>query len=546
MNLAVATFRKSNLQVIIACSVSLFLTQVLNSQSRAADSLLRVANSSSHDTLKAKALNELSKIYLSGGDFSRALEKSDQAKVLAAQLASSSNKEISLSGKRSGAKAYNNCGIIFYSQGKFAEAILNYQRAMKMREELGDKKGVAAATGNIGLTYFHQGNYGEALNYHFAALRLREEIQDTIGIGNSLDNIGITYFRQGKNPEALKYLLAAVKKRELAADKKGLSDSYNNLGSFYETALNFEKAMEYLQRTLDIAGELGDQVRMSHVMANMANVLTRQNKYDEAIEKYKACLELMREQFDSVSYASTLSNIGIVYAMQGNYKEAIRKQTEALEIKKKRNERHGIALCLVRIAEAYFKLQEIPNAELFCNKAFEEADKVQDLEQLSELNALASEIYMAGGDYRKAFSYFKAHIRLRDSVVSQENTKKIVQQQMQYDFDKKSAADSIRNAEAKKLEDLRHSQEIARQKTFTFAGVGGFLVMITVAFISFRAFRNKKRANEEISRQKNLVEEKQKEILDSIYYARRIQRALITSEFYISRSLKKFKTPHEN
>ena len=34
-----------------------------------------------------------------------------------------------------------------------------------------------------------------------------------------------------------------------------------------------------------------------------------------------------------------------------------------------------------------------------------------------------------------------------------------------------------------------------------------------------------------------LGEEKQKEILDSIYYARRIQRALITPEFYINKSL---------
>jgi hypothetical protein len=37
----------------------------------------------------------------------------------------------------------------------------------------------------------------------------------------------------------------------------------------------------------------------------------------------------------------------------------------------------------------------------------------------------------------------------------------------------------------------------------------------------------------------DLVEEKQKEILDSIYYARRIQRALITSEKYIENKLTK-------
>jgi hypothetical protein len=43
----------------------------------------------------------------------------------------------------------------------------------------------------------------------------------------------------------------------------------------------------------------------------------------------------------------------------------------------------------------------------------------------------------------------------------------------------------------------------------------------------------------ETAEQKHLIEEKQKEIIDSITYARRIQRALITNEKYIDKSLNK-------
>ena len=45
----------------------------------------------------------------------------------------------------------------------------------------------------------------------------------------------------------------------------------------------------------------------------------------------------------------------------------------------------------------------------------------------------------------------------------------------------------------------------------------------------------------EINKQKVILEQKQKEILDSIHYAKRIQKALISSEFYISKELKKWK-----
>jgi hypothetical protein len=44
-----------------------------------------------------------------------------------------------------------------------------------------------------------------------------------------------------------------------------------------------------------------------------------------------------------------------------------------------------------------------------------------------------------------------------------------------------------------------------------------------------------------VDRAKHTKEDKNKEVMDSIYYARRIQRALITSEKYIERNLGELK-----
>jgi len=50
--------------------------------------------------------------------------------------------------------------------------------------------------------------------------------------------------------------------------------------------------------------------------------------------------------------------------------------------------------------------------------------------------------------------------------------------------------------------------------------------MLVVAGVSFRAYRSKQKANEIIFHQKELVEMKQKEIIDSINYACRIQKII--------------------
>ena len=47
-------------------------------------------------------------------------------------------------------------------------------------------------------------------------------------------------------------------------------------------------------------------------------------------------------------------------------------------------------------------------------------------------------------------------------------------------------------------------------------------------------------ANENILKQKKEIEDKNKDILDSITYARRIQKSLLPTEIYIERNLNKF------
>ena len=49
----------------------------------------------------------------------------------------------------------------------------------------------------------------------------------------------------------------------------------------------------------------------------------------------------------------------------------------------------------------------------------------------------------------------------------------------------------------------------------------------------------KQKTNVEINKQKDVIEAKQKEILDSIHYAKRIQNVLMTSEKYIGKNLDK-------
>ncbi|MGZ4038427.1 MAG: hypothetical protein ACXVPQ_11405, partial [Bacteroidia bacterium] len=79
--------------------------------------------------------------------------------------------------------------------------------------------------------------------------------------------------------------------------------------------------------------------------------------------------------------------------------------------------------------------------------------------------------------------------------------------------------------------------ESKKQKIVIMGVSGILLVVVAFAIFVYRSYLQKQKANIEITRQKEIIEEKQKEILDSIHYARRIQAALFTPETYIARSL---------
>ena len=45
-----------------------------------------------------------------------------------------------------------------------------------------------------------------------------------------------------------------------------------------------------------------------------------------------------------------------------------------------------------------------------------------------------------GNNYKQAYEHYKSYVLYRDSLINEENTKKTVQAEMQYDFDKKETA----------------------------------------------------------------------------------------------------------
>jgi hypothetical protein len=145
-------------------------------------------------------------------------------------------------------------------------------------------------------------------------------------------------------------------------------------------------------------------------------------------------------------------------------------------------------------------------------------------------------------NYQAAFEHHKLYIIYRDSLNNEETKKKSLQASMQYEFDKKEIATK---GEQDKL-DAINAEEKKKQQIVIYAVAGLLVLVVVFAVFMFNRFKITQRQKVIIEKQKQKVDaafeslhEKNKEVMDSIRYAKRIQNALITSEKSIENILRR-------
>ena len=189
-----------------------------------------------------------------------------------------------------------------------------------------------------------------------------------------------------------------------------------------------------------------------------------------------------------------------------------------------------MAINLGNIGSLYVNAKKYAEAEKYLLNALKIDNAIGDLNTGMQFEEALSQLYDTTGRYQLALECYKKAMTLKDTIFSQENKKQLVQKEMTYQFDKKELQ---AKAEQDK-KDVITAEEKQRQKVVLIL-VSCFLVLVIVlALFILRGYRQKQKANTiitqqkaEADKQKELVEEKNKEITDSINYAKRIQRAML-------------------
>lgn len=452
-------------------------------------------------------INQIGWTYNILGNFKKALNYLHEAFSIAKKIPESVdyNKEKIIAG------ILANTATILNEQGKQQKALEIFEKAIAINEFIKNKESLCANYYNISLIYIENSKYDKALEYLFKSLKLSEEIQYKEVQSACLELIGISYIEQADYSKGLNYLLKSLEINKTIGNKISIGKNYCNIGIIYDELNQYDKALEYCNRALEISIELDDKLSQADNYYNIGVIYNNQIDSLFKQKKFKVAKQLFSK---SLEY----------------YKKA-------LEINQTIQNKRGEAVNYGSIANLYLLQNNFDKAEDYFFKAIKIGESINLYFHLSEFYKNLSELYNRKGDYKKSLQAYIDYIKYKDIVNSEENKKASVQKELEYEFEKKQTAIKL---EQEKKDAITKAEKLRQSLLLMFISAIAIAISI-IAFIVYRSLKTTKQQKQIIEQQKQIVEQKQKEILDSIQYAKRIQMALLTNEFYIEKHLYRLK-----
>lgn len=373
-----------------------------------------------------------------------------------------------------------------------------------------------------------------------SALKLAEKNNYYRGQVKSHFNIGNMYYIQGDFPKTLASYLKALDILEETNNQIGIASALMGIGNVYSIQKNSEKAIEYQQKSLEIRKELKDSLGIAASYNNIGSIYMELKDYYKALEYHFSSLAIKEKLNHWKGMSSSYGNIGTAYKELGELDKALEFQQKALEIRRKINNMKGMVMSYTDIGNIYHELKQYNRAFSNQKKALEIAKKVSYKE--GEMNALLS-LSITSEKLRKfdkSLSYYKAYVSQKDSMYSIEKSKEIADLESVYITEKQKQLIEILEKDnvIQELKINTQEKEISVEKSKAVAIYSVLALVLCFAFFLIYTVIKRKKANEIIAFQKEIVEEKNKEITDSITYAKRIQEAILPSVDQLNKYLK--------
>jgi len=335
----------------------------------------------------------------------------------------------------------------------------------------------------------------------------------------------VTYDAIDSPDDAILYFQKAIKSAEILQDTVYLSYCYRFIGEINVAIRSYEQAKKNLFMGLKYTNSGQSSVEIY----NMLGILNKEMAvFDSSLYYHNKSLKLNQLNNDTLGIAYSYNNIALVYKHSGNYQSALEFLNRSLEYKKIVNDTKGIGGSYINIGSVYLLLEDYQKAYEYASLGMIYTDSVKS----KYFTRTGSEIALKGLlkiKSERAFDLFELYDSLNTELNGEEIVSNIEGNQIKFDVANKEQLLELEKAKANQLtQSLIVKEEKEKRLSFIItAGVIGVLILIVFLVIVYNNFKKKKALSLSLEDKNLLIEQKNKDITDSINYAKKIQNSIM-------------------
>jgi len=258
------------------------------------------------------------------GDFRKAIDTYNKALELALQAPVDSGSMVNI---------YNDLGVSFSGLGEQSLALKNYFKALKIQEMSRDTASMGRTLAFIGLHFYQQRELSKALDYYKQSLQKNLNNRRKEDVAGNYNNMGLIYLAMKDSGKAIIYFLKGAEICKSIDDKRTLMQTQNNLASLYQAVHDYVRAREQYERSLSIAKELGNRLQESIVLGNLGTLLMATKDFVTAEKKLLEALSISRDLDDLEGVVEVSGNLSQLYEQTGNEGKALEYFRQSVEAK---------------------------------------------------------------------------------------------------------------------------------------------------------------------------------------------------------------------
>ena len=311
------------------------------------------------------------------------------------------NKSDKINYRKGQAESLRWTGFLNEQASNIDDAIQNYQKSLKIDEELNNLDGIAYSCNNLGAILYSKGNIPVALEYYQRSMKIDEDRNNLMGMANAYNNIGIIHDEQNQDSLALLYYLKSLKLDDELEDKEGMTYAYNHIGSIYKDRGDYERALEYMEKSLDLLNEIGYKRGLGAIHRNIGDIYIAQSKMSGVSQELK----------DSLINKALLNG------------------EKSLEIRQEINDERGLSKSHCFVGNVHFERGDFKSASLHGELGLSLGKKLGYPELIGRNANLLRRVFERLGDFKFAYDMRNLEILMRDSLTNVEALKAASNQQ---------------------------------------------------------------------------------------------------------------------